>query len=252
MKATIAIFCPVSRTVRPVNPHTLEPMINTHDSTRRAPFRKQKRDAFTLIEMLVVIAIIALLLSLIVPATGKALNRATRTKCLNNLRQISIATVTWAAEHRGKLPNSDKIREYPHEMLNFHDIFGEKLNPRDTVMFCPGELRKARNPNTIAYNTRFFTYQYFNFNKPFLGTYQEDKPNFSFMSSYPREAALWGCLTFTKGNLTIAHEEPAVSEPVSGMNAVFLDGHGSWVPPGNLEIYVKISGNEFHWPIPGN
>ena len=62
------------------------------------------RRAFTLIELLIVIAIIAVLIALLLPAIQKAREAANQTTCRNNLRQLGLATLTCNDQNNGFLP----------------------------------------------------------------------------------------------------------------------------------------------------
>jgi prepilin-type N-terminal cleavage/methylation domain-containing protein/prepilin-type processing-associated H-X9-DG protein len=72
---------------------------------------QRKIRAFTLVELLVVIGIIALLISILLPALQKARDAASTTQCASNLRQIAMAIISYANDNKGKLIPS-KVEAY--------------------------------------------------------------------------------------------------------------------------------------------
>src|SRR5688500_8270590 len=70
--------------------------------TRR--LMRSPRRAFTLVELLVLIGIIAALVALLMPALSGAREAAQQTKCLATLRSMAQAAQMHAAEHRGYMP----------------------------------------------------------------------------------------------------------------------------------------------------
>jgi prepilin-type processing-associated H-X9-DG protein/prepilin-type N-terminal cleavage/methylation domain-containing protein len=103
--------------------------------------------AFTLVELLVVIAIIALLAALLLPALGKAKEKALTAACISNLKQLELCYYSYAQDHDDKLaPN------------NYVYFVGQMDGPGATgLSWCPGNVLED---TTIANLTNGVLWQY--------------------------------------------------------------------------------------------
>ena len=119
----------------------LAPFTTTHGGARQR--------AFTLVELLAVMGIIALLLALLLPAINSGISRGRITSCQSNLRQIGVGVILYAQDNSGMMPPKDPTNWVINGVTVSYPQFSDIISPylqakeaqRQTVWRCPAARR---------------------------------------------------------------------------------------------------------------
>jgi prepilin-type N-terminal cleavage/methylation domain-containing protein len=120
-----------------------------------------RKRGFTLVELLVVIGIIALLISILLPALGRAREAAQRTACLSNIRQLGIAMQQYANDNKDFIPIGYMSQKQFSYVVNWNNANGTRVSQMGFLVsgnvisdgkafYCPSEQDPQLSYDTPA------------------------------------------------------------------------------------------------------
>lgn len=115
-----------------------------------------KKRGFSLIELLMVIAIIAILLSLLAPGLARGKAKAQKISCMGNLRQLGVAVRMYSMDYNQRLPIAEAVPSYPINSNTPLASISAILKPYSVagVLKCPQDNvgRFAREGSSYEWN----------------------------------------------------------------------------------------------------
>ncbi|MEO1237639.1 MAG: prepilin-type N-terminal cleavage/methylation domain-containing protein, partial [Planctomycetota bacterium] len=186
-------------------------------------------DAFSLIELLVVLAVVALLIGLLLPVLSEARGVARMSACLSNLRQLQTAHAVYQVESDGRMlgtVHAAPAGSWVHVLRRYDEALLLR-SPVDTSPHFPGGTPIAGDFRQSSYTLNFYL--------------SPDNPvGFSKAIQVPRPSAVGHMmlLVFTGPNATSDHVHPSgwfspLTHLIPGKagNEVQIDAHGGNNPP---------------------
>jgi prepilin-type N-terminal cleavage/methylation domain-containing protein len=118
---------------------------------------------FTVIEMLVVVAIIAFLACFLIPSLARAKARANRIRCTSHLKQVGMGFRLWANDHEEQYPFTSTNAAGSFRWVNSPEVFrhyqvmsNELVTPR--ILVCPRDSQRKPTENFSSFSNDNLSY----------------------------------------------------------------------------------------------
>jgi prepilin-type N-terminal cleavage/methylation domain-containing protein len=211
----------------------------------------RRRRGFTLVELLVVIGIIALLISILLPALNKAREASQRTVCLSNLRQLGTAMQLYATEFHDYIPIGYMSEKQFSYVVNWNNSNGTRVTQMGFLVvahtisdgkafYCPSETDPMfmydtpvnvwpfdKNPPDPHLSSPGLGHTRFAYNaRPSAEWFplpnRQVFPNPMSKKSQLKNKALLADILISKGDVLRRHKK--------GINVLYGNWSGQWVP----------------------
>lgn len=191
--------------------------------------RGQKKSGFTLVEVLVVLAIIAVLAGILFPVFSSAREGARRTVCASNLRQIGLGMQMYAQDHNGKLPRASA----PIPKCGWPGLFSRYIRNSE-VFLCPSdEVEHPYDPACSEEQAQAGSYTIVALEDAL--TRRDPTKTILTLDGKGEQNSVG---TRTAGKLTVVPEDImrtfGEARHKEGYNAVFGDGHVKYLIPDKM------------------
>jgi prepilin-type N-terminal cleavage/methylation domain-containing protein len=189
--------------------------------------------AFTLVELLVVLAIIGVLAALLLPGLNRAKNKARSISCVNNLKDLGVATRLYAEDSNAKLPSAELLPSNPTNPLKplprICDVLGAYAG-KTTGTNASAPVFKCPSDTAWFFEAEGSSYQW---NAGLNGQRIDFGENNRFQGTIVSNGVTLWQTNFTMTHaaettpLLLDYDEFHPRPPKSGKNVVYMDGHAT-------------------------
>lgn len=123
-----------------------------------SPIAFTARRAFTLVELLAVVAIFGILAAIIIPVTTKVRENARKSQCSSNIRQIATSMLLYAAENKNHFPAVRESKNGAQYIWSYNLTRSNLLPERFTGWYCP--THALNDPAVEARTKQWWTTEY--------------------------------------------------------------------------------------------